>query len=109
MVPHQGQGANQTVEDAIVLVDSLADVHAATDLTPALQRYAALRRERTARVQRWSRRAADLMHLPAGPELRARDAVFADLYSELAWIHSYDAGAEHPGHARVTGAASAPT
>ena len=53
------------------------------------------RRKRTARVQRWSRRAADLMHLPDGPEIAPRDAVFAELYSELAWIHSYDAHAEH--------------
>jgi salicylate hydroxylase len=65
------------------------------DLEPALRRYAKRRRKRTARVQRWSRRAADLMHLPDGPEIAARDAVFADLYAELAWIHSYDAHAEH--------------
>ena len=31
------------------------------------------------------------MHLPDGPEIAARDALFAELYSELAWIHSYDA------------------
>jgi salicylate hydroxylase len=92
MVPHQGQGANQTIEDAIVLADCLADGH---DLESALRRYAARRRKRTARVQRWSRRAVDLMHLPDGPEIGPRDALFADLYSELAWIHSYDAHAEH--------------
>ena len=34
------------------------------------------------------------MHLPDGPDIAARDAVFADLYSELAWIHSHDAHAE---------------
>ena len=47
MVPHQGQGANQTIEDAIVLADCLA---AATrgDLAPALRRYAERRRKRTA-------------------------------------------------------------
>ena len=28
------------------------------------------------RVQRWSRRAADLMHLPDGPEIAPRDALF---------------------------------
>jgi salicylate hydroxylase len=92
MVPHQGQGANQTIEDAIALADCLAD---APDLRSALRRYAERRRKRTARVQRWSRRAADLMHLPDGSAIAPRDAVFADLYSELAWIHSYDAHAEH--------------
>jgi salicylate hydroxylase len=90
MVPHQGQGANQTIEDAIVLADCLAD---AGEPTTALRRYDERRRSRTARVQRWSRRAADLMHLPDGVELAARDAVLTDLYSELAWIHAYDAHA----------------
>ena len=92
MVPHQGQGANQTIEDAIVLADCLAD---AEDLGSALRGYERSRRERTARVQRWSRRAADLMHLPDGPEIAARDALFSELDSELAWIHSYDAHAVH--------------
>ena len=94
MVPHQGQGANQTIEDAIVLADCLADAHTSADLEPALQRYAERRRPRTARVQRWSRRAADLMHLPDGPEIGPRDALLRELYSELAWIHSHDAHAE---------------
>jgi 2-polyprenyl-6-methoxyphenol hydroxylase-like FAD-dependent oxidoreductase len=90
MVPHQGQGANQTIEDAIVLADCLA----ADEPPAALAAYAERRRKRAARVQRWSLRVADLMHLPDGPEVAARDAVFADLYSELAWIHSHDAHAQ---------------
>ncbi len=90
MVPHQGQGAGQTIEDAIVLADSLAG---ADDLATALRTYAARRRKRTARVQRWSRRAADLMHLPDGPETGPRDALFRELDTELAWIHAYDAAA----------------
>ena len=68
MVPHQGQGANQTIEDAIVLADCLAGDD---DPRPRCARYAERRRKRTARVQRWSRRAADLMHLPDGPEIAA--------------------------------------
>jgi salicylate hydroxylase len=92
MVPHQGQGAGQTIEDAIALADCLAD---AGDLASALRTYEELRRERTARVQRWSRRAADLMHLRDGPGIAERDALFGELYSELAWIHSYDAHAAH--------------
>ena len=35
------------------------------------------------------------MHRPEGPEIASRDAVFADLYSVLGWIHSYDAHAQH--------------
>jgi 2-polyprenyl-6-methoxyphenol hydroxylase-like FAD-dependent oxidoreductase len=105
MVPHQGQGANQTIEDAIALADELADAHASGDLPSALRRYAERRRPRTARVQRWSRRAADLMHLPDGPEIAARDALFQDLYSELAWIHSHDVRAERTRQRPALGAA----
>jgi salicylate hydroxylase len=103
MVPHQGQGANQTIEDAIVLADCLAD---ADEPTSALRRYDARRRSRTARVQRWSRRAADLMHLPDGLDIAARDAPFKELYSELAWIHAYDAHAAHRSAAGVADARS---
>lgn len=52
-------------------------------------------------MQKLSRRTADLLHLADGPELEARDALFADLYSDLAWIHSYDAHAEHGEVARA--------
>jgi salicylate hydroxylase len=90
MVPHQGQGAGQTLEDAIALADCLAD-----DPASALRRYTQRRRKRTSAVQRLSRRTADLLHLPDGPDQEARDALFADLYSELSWIHSHDAHAEH--------------
>ena len=71
MVPHQGQGANQTIEDAIVLADCLTGVDAASDLAPALNRYTERRRKRTIAVQWLSRRTADLMHLPDGPRDRA--------------------------------------
>jgi salicylate hydroxylase len=98
MVPHQGQGANQTIEDAIALADCLAG---AGDLASTLGGYEALRREHTARVQRWSRRAADLLHIPDGPEIAARDAVFRELYSGLAWIHSHDVNATAVPHARA--------
>jgi salicylate hydroxylase len=100
MVPHQGQGANQTIEDAIALADCLADADP-IDPASALRRYADRRRGRTAAVQRWSRRTADLMHVPDGPEQAARDALFTELYSELAWIHSHDAHAEHGEVARA--------
>jgi salicylate hydroxylase len=95
MMPHQGQGANQTIEDAVVLADCLTDAGTASDLASALRRYAERRRQRTVAVQWLSRRTADLMHLPDGPQIARRDASFADLYSDLAWIHSHDAHADH--------------
>jgi salicylate hydroxylase len=97
MVPHQGQGANQTIEDAIALADCLADPPVADDLPSALARYTRRRRKRTVAVQWASRRTADLMHAPDGPEIARRDAEFVDLYSTLAWIHSHDA---HAGHSK---------
>jgi len=103
MVPHQGQGANQTIEDAIALADCLA---AADDVAPALRAYQESRRKRTARVQRWSRRAADLMHLADGPEIAPRDDLFRELYTELAWIHAHDA---HAAHGSAAGAVHART
>ena len=74
-----------------MLADCLAD---GGELGPALRRYEERRLKRTARVQRWSRRAADLMHLPDGPEIAPRDGLFGELYSELAWIHAFDAHAK---------------
>ncbi len=104
MVPHQGQGANQTIEDAIVLADELAEVQRADGLASALRHYTERRRRRTAAVQWLSRRTADLMHLPDGPEIARRDAAFADLYTDLAWIHSHDAHADRPRRRPTVGA-----
>ncbi|HYB24993.1 MAG TPA: FAD-dependent monooxygenase [Solirubrobacteraceae bacterium] len=95
MVPHQGQGANQTIEDVIVLADYLADADLPGDLASVLRRYQERRRRRTIAVQWLSRRTADLMHLPDGPQIAHRDALLADLYSSLAWIHSHDAHADY--------------
>jgi salicylate hydroxylase len=89
MLPHQGQGANQTIEDAIALADVLEGTDAA-GLPAALARYEALRKPRTRRVQRWSRMVADWMHLPDGPAADRRDARMADAPSDLEWIHGYD-------------------
>lgn len=106
MMPHQGQGANQTIEDAIVLADCLADADMPGDLRAALGRYEQRRRRRTVAVQWLSRRTADLMHLPDGPDIGPRDAAFTNLYSSLAWIHAYDA---HAVHTEQHSAVSAPS
>jgi salicylate hydroxylase len=97
MVPHQGQGANQTIEDAAALAHCLAGASAA-DPGPALAEFVALRRERTARVQAASRRTADLLHVADPAELPERDARFADPYRDLAWIHAHDVRAAVPAH-----------
>jgi 2-polyprenyl-6-methoxyphenol hydroxylase-like FAD-dependent oxidoreductase len=89
MLPHQGQGANQTIEDAVLLAALLADA-APGGVEAALARYEAERRPRTRRVQRWSRLTADWMHLPDGPEAERRDARLQRAAADLEWIHGHD-------------------
>jgi salicylate hydroxylase len=88
MLPHQGQGANQAIEDAIVLAGALA-AHD-TDPSTALRHYVRVRRARTRNVQRYSRRAGYLMHVPDGPQADARDAALVSVPDEVAWIHGHD-------------------
>ncbi len=89
MLPHQGQGANQTIEDAAALAVHLAGADSASPEV-ALERYDAERRARTTRVQAYSRRAVDLLHVDAD-RFAERDRAFAALPTDLAWIHSHDA------------------
>ena len=63
-LPFMAQGAASMIEDAIVLANC---VNGSTDTVGALTRYADLRRSRTARVQRGSRRNARVFHLSGLP------------------------------------------
>jgi salicylate hydroxylase len=87
MVPHQGQGANQTIEDAVLLADLLA---AAGPLPDVLAEFESVRRGRTRRVQRLSWATNRQLHLPPGPAADDRDRALRDLPREIGWIHSYD-------------------
>lgn len=89
MLPHQGQGANQAMEDAVALAHLLADARH-DDVDPTLRRYEAFRKSRTRRAQKYSRRAADCLHVPDGAEAEKRDAGLSTLAEDLAWIHAYD-------------------
>ncbi|WP_020669725.1 FAD-dependent monooxygenase [Amycolatopsis nigrescens] len=86
MLPHHGQGANQTIEDAVALADCLA----AAEPRIALRRYERLRRARTRMVQHCSRQASPSLHLPDGPAARLRDSELAEPVEAFAWIHGYD-------------------
>jgi salicylate hydroxylase len=90
MLPHHGQGANQTIEDAAVLADHLAAVTDDADLPGALAAYERRRRPRTRQVQRSSWVTSALLHLPDGDAAAARDRRLADLVDDFAWIHAYD-------------------
>ncbi len=70
-LPFIAQGAAMSIEDAAVLAGCLA---VDNEASAALQRYERLRRDRTAGVQRGSRRNATLFHL-AGAKAWLRDRV----------------------------------
>ncbi|KJL33865.1 FAD-dependent monooxygenase [Microbacterium azadirachtae] len=57
MLPHQGQGVSQAIEDSMALATFLAAAEEASDIPEAFRRYAAVRMQRTAILQSGSRRA----------------------------------------------------
>lgn len=87
MLPHHGQGANTSTEDAFALAGLLA---AADDPLAALPQYQALRRGRTRAIQRSSWVTGSLLHVPDGPMTTARDGKMTSIPQDFAWIHGYD-------------------
>ncbi|MFE7420261.1 FAD-dependent oxidoreductase [Rhodococcus sp. NPDC057529] len=93
LLPHHGQGANQCVEDAIILAELLA-MPGDEPVADRLQRYSDLRMDRAQKVQKISWVSNRLLHLPDGPEIPLRDETFRNLYENVSWIHEYDARSE---------------
>lgn len=91
MFPFFAQGAAQSIEDAAVLAQCLAQD--TQNPARALQRYASLRIGRATRLQEISHARAHINHLPDGPEQEARDASLAsaDPLTANGWIYAYDA------------------
>jgi salicylate hydroxylase len=89
MLPHHGQGANTTIEDAFALAALLAEAKP-DDLEPAFAQFQKMRRARTRKIQRSSWVTSNLLHLPDGPAVRARDEKVARVPEDFAWIHEYD-------------------
>jgi salicylate hydroxylase len=75
MLPHLGQGANQSIEDGMALATILAGT-TGNAVTLALLAYERLRRERVASVQRGARENG-LRYDSANPDLGVRDAEIA--------------------------------
>jgi salicylate hydroxylase len=73
MAPFLAQGANQAVEGAVELAATLA----AGDRRAGLAAYERQRAVRAGSLQRGSREAVDVLHLPDGPARRARDRAWA--------------------------------
>jgi salicylate hydroxylase len=98
LVPHHGQGANQSIEDAVVLAAQLAKAGPG-HWREAQEAYERLRRGRTRKVQYASISTADVLHLPDGPEAQARNARLRardSLLHHLDWIHDFDALEQEP-------------
>jgi salicylate hydroxylase len=89
MLPHHGQGANTTIEDAFALAALLAEAKP-DDLEPTFARFQKMRRARTRKIQRSSSVTSSLLHLPDGPAVRARDEKVTRVPEDFAWIHEYD-------------------
>jgi len=89
MLPHQGQGANQAIEDAAVLAALLADADT-SGLGAALRRYEVLRRPRTRQLQRSSWVNSEILRYTDGPDVESRDRILETLPDRLDWIHGYD-------------------
>lgn len=89
MLHYAAQGACQALEDAVVLGDLLN--RTAADLPQRLEKYNAIRRDRTAQIQRISLESIKLWH-PAGAEAQSRNKTLSamsttDFHNELAWMH----------------------
>jgi salicylate hydroxylase len=90
MLPHHGQGANTTIEDAITLAELLHGTNTA-GLSAMMLRFEELRRQRTRIIQRSSWATNRLLHLPDGPDLTQRDAKLSRFPERFGWIHAFDA------------------
>jgi 2-polyprenyl-6-methoxyphenol hydroxylase-like FAD-dependent oxidoreductase len=88
MLPHLGQGANQSIEDGMALAALLGDVDRAR-APEALAKYERVRRERTITIQRGSR-ANQLRYDSAYEDLAVRDAELAAAMEFRASIYDHD-------------------
>ena len=88
MLPHHGQGANTSIEDAFALAALLAE--RTGDLENTFSRFQTLRRTRTRKIQRSSWVTSSLLHLPDGAAAQARNAKVARVPEDFGWIHEYD-------------------
>lgn len=91
MLPHLGQGANQSIEDAVALSVFLAGA-SRDNLPKALQAYEDLRRHRTTEVQLGAR-ANGRRYDSDFTDLEARDAEIASSVTFRSWLYDYDAEA----------------
>lgn len=88
MLPHHGQGAISSFEDAIALAHVLKD-DGITTIDAKLAAYQAERKERGERIQKSSRDLNACLHLPAGAARDRRNEVLNALPEHFSWLHEY--------------------
>jgi len=87
MLPHLGQGANQSIEDGMALATLLAQVDGSA-VPAALLAYEGLRRQRVAEIQLGARQNG--LRLDAAADLGVRDAQLAAHAEFRKRLYSYD-------------------
>jgi salicylate hydroxylase len=92
MLPHLGQGANQSIEDAFALAAVLKGA-APADAPVALRHYMQVRKPRTDVVQNGSRRNGE-RYDQVNRTAADRDQELLETRSLRAWIYDYDVEAE---------------
>jgi len=90
MLPHMGQGANQSIEDAVALAIMLEGIGTA-GIPDAVHRYESLRRDRASQVQRNSRDGGLVYDGGDTPE---RQQKLESTVANLLWSLDYDVEAE---------------
>ncbi len=95
MLPHQGAGAGQGIEDAYFLARLLGDARAnAGNLAELLETYDALRRPRACRVQRTSWETGELYEL-RDPVVGANEQALVEvLATRFDWLWNHDLDAD---------------
>jgi salicylate hydroxylase len=92
MLPHLGQGANQSIEDSFALGAVLKEASAA-EVPAALARYAEVRRRRTDVIQDGSRRSGE-RYDQVNRTAEDRDRELRETRKLRMWIYDYDVEAE---------------
>ncbi|PIJ50135.1 hypothetical protein BL250_10625 [Erwinia sp. OLTSP20] len=91
MMPHHGQGAISSFEDAVALCHVLNDSRISS-IAEGLARYQQERKARGEKIQQSSRSLNDCLHLPPGQARTERNAVLNSLDRHFSWLHSYKLG-----------------
>ncbi len=89
MLPHHGQGANATIEDAVTLAELIE--RNPGDIETALDAYESLRKARTRKIQRASWAGNSALHLADGTDTPLRNERVSRFPAEFGWIHAFDA------------------